>query len=196
MPDKDDTIQILLKERKMMRTENKLIEGRLHRVILLFLSAIGGFLTLHMKGDPTVPNVRVTWVLFALTQAAFFLFILAVSYWACLTVYIGYIKALEKKINLLSNEPLVIWEMKLAHRFTATWRGAFFWAWTILDVSFVLILLGLMVFFLFFHWNPAICLFFALEAIVSIGLFIWAMLGMKISERYALKEMGIPILPP
>lgn len=187
-----DYIEVLLKERELMRAENAEVGRTLQKIVILFLSAAFVFVGFYLKCQINAVQATDQWILFSISQLAFIFFIFGVGVWATQTVYVGYIKALENCINKLYGCPLLIWESQVADRFTAKPKGAFFWAWFLIAACFVGMHFFLIVAYLCLFpktWTSGVLV---LEGLLAVVLLIWARLDLDRAEKFAASRMLLP----
>lgn len=178
-------INLLTEERQIMRAENLQMTRTLWRLIILFITGSTAFLGYYLRGQVQDGATHSYWTLFAGTQVAFVLFLFGVGVWAAQTVYIGYIKALEEKINLLLGEKMIVWETEMAARFTARPYGAFFWTWVVLNLCFVMIMVILYGLLVYSYPSSLTYSVAVVEVVVAIVLLIWARLDLDRASTYA-----------
>ncbi|MGA2797707.1 MAG: hypothetical protein ABSE63_09025 [Thermoguttaceae bacterium] len=175
----------LREERQMMMGHWRDAENGMGSHVIALIGSIGGFAYFYFKGEWGPFALPREWILFAFVEFAFMAFLSLVSLWCGVCTYGGYIRALEDRINGLTEEPTAVWVGGVWRRFTATPHGAFFWCWVVIDILAVTALIGILVAFLVSPSPVWMRILTALEIPTAVMMLIWARLDLDRSESFA-----------
>lgn len=180
-----ELLRQLREERQAVMGHWRDAENGMGTHIAALVGSIGGFAYFYLKGEwgPLAPPKE--WVLFGFVEFAFMAFLSLVALWGGVCTYGGYIRALEGRINSLTDTPTAVWVGGPWKRFTATWHGAFFWCWFVIDSLAAIALAGIMVAFVASPAPLWTRILVVVEIPTAMALLVWARLDLDRSEVFS-----------
>lgn len=175
----------LRQERELMMLHWRDTGNSMAKCILGLLTAIGGFTYFYFKGEWGTFAIPREWMLFALIQFAFLSFLVVVSQFGAGCAYDGYIRALEERINSLTDKPTAVWASGFWKRVAATPHGAFFWCWVVIDAVVTVAILGVMAMFIMSSGVTWMKVLTILELPIGLSLILWARIDLDRSEKFS-----------
>lgn len=142
MIDKKIHLDLICRERDSLRQELIEMEKAMHKTVFVFLTACVAFVGLYLNEnivkDPNTRNL----LLLGLSQVEFSCWLFVACLMTNQNVHVGYISALEDRINEICECPMSLWDSHVTRRFIGSPRGAFFWATLVLVLfSFIIFVL-------------------------------------------------------
>ena len=110
-------LHFLFKEKSEHRDEIIEIDRTYFKSLFLFFTLLGVFAGVYFSEYAINKTTTRVWLLFVLSQLQFILGILNISLISLQNVHVGYVRALENKINKLSKEKLSIWDTEVAFHY-------------------------------------------------------------------------------
>ena len=178
-----------LMSREMDRLRQEIVVGAhaFQRLVVVFLTAFVGIIGLY-SGEGLVSEVHKAALILLLSQVEVVLCLFSASFVSYQNVRIGYARALERKINDLANDNIIIWHSRISPRYMASPSCAFFFACLLQSIAYILIF-GVLSYFTFALTNSFIWgVFFTIEAVLCLGAHIRATCEIKPVECFALEK--------
>jgi hypothetical protein len=186
-----DLVDAICQERHGLRLEVIQMEASMHRAVLGFVTIAGVFAGIYWD-KRVIPDVSTRAILLAgLTQVEFFMALFMLSLYVNQNVHVGYIRALEGKINQVCGSTITAWDSHITRGFLGHYRAAFFWLQAVLFLT-------LASFFIWAIWlvssqiGKRWVIFFAiLETFWVVVFAVWGLIEVKRVNRSADKVLGI-----
>ncbi len=128
--DDKEKLRVFLHEANIARGEISDCVKQEIRALFTFMTLTGGVFLIMFKPEIFQEYIRgdlfVFWMFF-IGQIEFVVVLVAISQYSILSMRVGHLRVIEKKINNLFNEPLVIWESEIAKYWGWNVHGSFLW---------------------------------------------------------------------
>ncbi len=121
-----EEIDFLLREKNEQRVEILEINRTFFKTFFAFLTTLGVFAGICLNGNLLEKAELRTSVLFIISQIQFIVVIFLLSLASIRNVNVGYVRALEKRINSLAMSNISIWESHVASEYINKPKGTSF----------------------------------------------------------------------
>jgi hypothetical protein len=187
----ENMVDAICQERHGLRLEVIQMESAMHRAVLVFVTIFGLFAGIYWD-TRVIPDRSTRAILLGgVTQIEFFLALFILSLYLNLSVHVGYIRALEKKINQLCGTTITAWDSQITRDFLGHPRGAFFWLQGLLFFTLSFFFVGALLLVSYQIGSPWVITVAIVETAV---VFLVAILGLREVgrvSRLASKALGI-----
>jgi len=181
--------QLMSEEIDRLREEISISARSVHRTVFVFLTAFAAIISVYF-GKELMSEVHKAVLILLLSQLEVVLCLFCASLLSYQYVRVGYIRALEKRINELAKENLIIWDSKITPKYMAGKTCAFFFTCLLQVIAYIVIFLVLIC-FTFELTNHFLCgVGFTIEALICLGAHIWSLSEINMVERFAKEKQG------
>jgi hypothetical protein len=186
-----DVVNAICQERHGLRLEVIQMEASMHRAVLAFVTVAGIFAGIYWdkRVIPDGPTRGI--LLLGLTQIEFFMALFMLSLYVNQNVHVGYIRALEEKINQVCGSKITAWDSQITKNFLGHYGSAFFWLQAALFLTLASFFIGAIM--LVSHQiGKSWVIFLAIVETSLVVLFgVWGLIEIARVSRSANKALGI-----
>lgn len=186
-----EKIDFLLREKNEQRVEILEINRTSFKTLFAFLTLLGVFAGIYLNENVFKNPEARTGVLFVLSQLQFLAVVFEISIASLQNVHVGYVRALEKRINRLAKCNISVWDTHVALEYIVKPKGAFFISQVVLSLFY----LGGFATVAFVCWrhfsNIGVLFLYAVEVFTALVLFALSMTDAPRAEKLARRLLEV-----
>jgi hypothetical protein len=184
-------VDAMCNERSNLRQEIIGFEHSSSQAMFGFYALVGALAGVYWKPELIKDEATKNIILFLISQIQFSLAVFVLTLSSVVQVEVGYIAALEEKINTLCNDTIAIWESRICREYIVHRRAPFLWG-TVLQTFLMIVLfvttLGLSI-WKFSHTLTAVMIL--VELAIVIALLVFGVIRGRQSSNSARKYLGL-----
>lgn len=185
-----EKIDILMREKDSQRGEVLEINRTYFMTLFVFFTVLSAFGGIYATDNVFKNPALRTATLFGISQLQWMLVVFSLGLLSLQNLHVGYMKALEAKINRLANDRLTIWDSEIACEFIGKPKGGSVVACVFLYLNYIACFIGEAVLCYQFYPHFAVILLFVLEFLVCITLLVFCWGDTDRAEKRARKIYG------
>ncbi|UCF43145.1 MAG: hypothetical protein JSV99_11290 [Planctomycetota bacterium] len=179
-----EKVQVISWEMDRLRQELSTCARSMHRTVFVFITAFVGTIGVYF-GKGLIDERQKAVLVLLLSQVEILLCLFYAALFCYQNVRVGYMRALEQRVNELAKDNVIIWNTRITPRYMARPSSAFFAACGLQALGYILIFM-ILIYFTFEITNHVLWgVGFTIEALACFAVHIWGLVEIGVIERFA-----------